>query len=202
MYLIAGLGNPGRKYQYTRHNLGFLTLQTLADRHQIPVDKKKFESRYGSGEILREKVILLTPMTYMNLSGQAVGSFLRYYQLPPQNLIVIHDDLDLSWTRLRISPKGGAAGHKGILSILDHLKTQAFIRIRMGISRPEDGIPPESYVLESFGAEEKKEIPSFTGLACEAVEVIIGQGVTAAMNRFNVRKSGPETKSPDPQARN
>jgi PTH1 family peptidyl-tRNA hydrolase len=191
VYLIAGLGNPGRKYQHTRHNLGFLTLQALADRHQIPIEKKKFEGRYGLGEILREKVILLTPMTYMNLSGQAVGSFLRYYQLPPQNLIVIHDDLDLSWTRIRISPKGGAAGHKGILSILDHLKTQAFIRIRMGIGRPEEGIPPESYVLESFGAEEKKELPSFTGLSCEAVEVIIGQGVTAAMNRFNVRKTSP-----------
>jgi peptidyl-tRNA hydrolase, PTH1 family len=192
VYLIAGLGNPGRKYQYTRHNLGFLTLQALACRHQIPLEKKKFEGLYGLGEILREKVILLTPMTYMNLSGQAVGSFLRYYQLLPEHLIVIHDDLDLSWTRIRISPKGGAAGHKGILSIIAQLKTQEFIRIRMGIGRPEEEIPPESYVLETFSAEEKKALPSLTDLACEAVEVIIGQGVTTAMNRFNVRKSNPD----------
>lgn len=193
MYLIAGLGNPGRKYQYTRHNLGFLTLQALAGRHQIPIEKKKFESLYGLGEILREKVILLTPMTYMNLSGQAVGSFLRYYQLPPEHLIVIHDDLDLSWTRIRISPKGGAAGHKGILSIIEQLKIRDFIRIRMGIGRPEEGTPPESYVLETFSAEEKKALPSLTGLACEAAEVIIDQGVTTAMNRFNIRQSSPES---------
>lgn len=192
MYLIAGLGNPGKNYQQTRHNLGFLTLQTLAGRHQIPLEKKKFESRYGLGEILREKVLLLTPMTYMNLSGQAVGSFLRYYQILPEHLIVVHDDLDLPWTRIRIAPKGGAAGHKGILSLIEHVKTQEFIRVRMGINRPAGGIPPESYVLETFSTEEKKELPALTGQACEAIECIIGQGVTTAMNRFNVRKSSPE----------
>lgn len=192
MYLIAGLGNPGKNYQYTRHNLGFLTLQTLAGRHQIPLEKKKFESCYGLGEILQEKVLLLTPMTYMNLSGQAVGSFLRYYHILPEHLVVVHDDLDLPWTRIRIAPKGGAAGHKGILSIIEHLKTQEFIRVRLGISRPAGEIPPESYVLETFSAEGKKELPTLTGIACEAIEVIIGQGVTAAMNRFNVWKSSPE----------
>lgn len=192
MYLIVGLGNPGKNYQYTRHNLGFLTLQTLAGRHQIPLEKKKFESRYGLGEILQEKVLLLTPMTYMNLSGQAVGSFLRYYHILPEHLVVVHDDLDLPWTRIRIAPKGGAAGHKGILSIIEHLNTQEFIRVRMGISRPAGEIPPEAYVLETFSAEEKKEIPTLTGMACEAIEVIIRQGVTTTMNRFNVWKSSPE----------
>ena len=193
MHVIAGLGNPGPEYQFTRHNLGFQTLKTLAQRHRISLEKKKFESRYGTGQIGREKVLLVKPRTYMNRSGQAVGSFLRYYQLPPEHLIVIHDDLDLSWTRIRISPKGGAAGHKGMLSIIEQLKIRDFIRIRMGIGQPEEGTPPESYVLETFSAEEKKALPSLTGLACEAVEVIIGQGVTTAMNRFNIRQSSPES---------
>lgn len=192
MYLIAGLGNPGKKYLFTRHNLGFLTLQALALRHQIPIEKKKFESGYGLGEILKEKVILLTPLTYMNLSGRAVGSFLRYYQILPDHLIVVHDDLDLPWTRLRVAPKGGAAGHKGILSIIEQLKTQDFIRIRIGISRPTEEIPPEAYVLENFSAGEKKELSPLIDQACDAIETILKQGVTAAMNWFNVRKTSPE----------
>ncbi|MFH0787490.1 MAG: aminoacyl-tRNA hydrolase [Pseudomonadota bacterium] len=192
MVLIAGLGNPGKNYQNTRHNLGFLTLQALARRHQIPIEKRKFESLYGSGEILRKKVILLTPLTYMNRSGLSIGHFLRYFQIPPDHLVVVHDDLDLPWTRIRIVPKGGAAGHKGLLSIIEQLKTQEFIRIRMGISRPSGEIPPESYVLESFSTTEKKELPLLTDQACEAIEVLMEQGVTAAMNRFNAWKSPTE----------
>lgn len=192
MYLIAGLGNPGKNYQYTRHNLGFLTLHALAHRHQILLEKRKFESRYGAGEIHGEKVFLLTPLTYMNLSGLAISRFLRYFQLSPDCLIVIHDDLDLPWTRLRVANKGGAAGHKGILSIIDQLQTREFVRIRMGIGRPPEGIPPESYVLEPLSAAEKKEVLFLTDKACEAIEVIIEQGVTAAMNRFNVRNPSTE----------
>lgn len=192
MFLIAGLGNPGGDYRFTRHNLGFLALQSLADRHHIAIEKRKFESRYGLGEILHEKVLLLTPLTYMNRSGLAIGSFLRYFQIPIDHLIVIHDDLDLSWSRIRIVPKGGAAGHKGILSIIDQLKTQEFMRLRMGISRPAEKIPSESYVLQSFSTEEKKELPALTGQACEAIELLLKQGLTPTMNRFNVRKSSDE----------
>ncbi|OGP49194.1 MAG: aminoacyl-tRNA hydrolase [Deltaproteobacteria bacterium RBG_13_43_22] len=192
MYLISGLGNPGQNYLNTRHNLGFLTLKALARRHNISTEKRKFESRYGLGEILREKVILLTPLTYMNRSGLAVGSFLRYFRIPPDCLIVIHDDLDLPWTRIRIAEGGGAAGHKGILSIIDQLQTRDFYRIRMGIGHPQEKIPPESYVLEPFSAEERKELQPLTTQACEAIEVIIEQGISAAMNRFNVRKSKTE----------
>lgn len=192
MYLISGLGNPGQNYLNTRHNLGFLTLKALARRHNILTEKRKFESRYGLGEILRKKVILLTPLTYMNRSGLAVGSFLRYFRIPPDCLIVIHDDLDLPWTRIRIAEGGGAAGHKGILSIIDQLQTRDFYRIRMGIGHPQEKIPPESYVLEPFSAEERKELQPLTTQACEAIEVIIEQGISAAMNRFNVRKSKTE----------
>ena len=188
MKLIVGLGNPGDKYQKTRHNLGFLTLQALARRHQLSIEKRKFESHYGLGEILQEKVILLTPLTYMNRSGLAVGSFLRYFQITPDGLIVIHDDLDLPFTRIRIANQGGAAGHKGILSVIDQIQNRAFMRIRMGIGRPPENIPPESYVLEPFSAEERKELPLLTGQACEAIELLIEQGITTAMNRYNVRK--------------
>jgi PTH1 family peptidyl-tRNA hydrolase len=173
--------------------MGFLALQALARRHQIIIEKRKFESHYGSGEILREKVILLTPQTYMNLSGLAVGSFLRYFQIPSENLMVIYDELDLPWGRMRLTNKGGAAGHKGLQSIIDQIKTREFIRIRLGIGRPPERIPAESYVLEPFSNQEKKELPLLIGQASEAVEVIIEQGLTAAMNRFNVR----ETKTMD-----
>lgn len=189
MVLIAGLGNPGKSYQYTRHNLGFLTLQALSRRHQIQIEKRKFESQYGLGEIQNKKVLLLTPLTYMNRSGSAVGHFLRYFQILPENLIVVHDDLDLPWTRIKVVPKGGAAGHKGILSIIEHLKTQEFIRLRLGIGRPLEFIPSESYVLETFSPAEKKELSSLTDQACEAVETLLDQGITAAMNRFNIRKT-------------
>ena len=192
MFLIAGLGNPGGSYRFTRHNFGFLTLQTLAERHQIVIEKRKFESRYGLGEILHEKVLLLTPLTYMNRSGQAIDAFLRYFQISIDHLVVIHDDLDLSWTRIRIVPKGGAAGHKGILSIIDQLKTQNFMRLRMGIGRPAEKIPSESYVLQSFSAEERKELPTLTAQAGEAIELLLKQGLTTTMNRFNIRKSSDQ----------
>lgn len=140
--------------------MGFLTLQALARRHQISTEKRKFKSHFGLGEILREKVLLLTPMTFMNLSGSAVNSFLRYYQVSSDNLMVIYDDLDLPWTRMRIANKGGAAGHKGLLSILDQIQSRDFIRIRLGIGRPPEKIPAESYVLEPFSAEERRDLPS------------------------------------------
>lgn len=188
-YLIAGLGNPGREYQFTRHNLGFLALKALAGRHRIAIEKRKFESLYGSGEIGADKVLLLTPLTYMNRSGQAVSSFLRYFQIPLTQLIVLHDDLDLAWTRLRIVPNGGAAGHKGILSLIEYLKTKEFIRLRLGIGRPAERIPAESYVLQPFSPEEKKELSALTDQAVEAIETLLSRGLTTAMNRFNVRKS-------------
>jgi peptidyl-tRNA hydrolase, PTH1 family len=192
VYLITGLGNPGKEYQHTRHNLGFLVLQSLAGRHHISIEKRKFKSVYGSGEIGTEKVTLLTPLTYMNRSGQAVSSFLRYFHIPLDQLIVVHDDLDLAWTRLRIVPNGGAAGHKGILSLIEHLKSQDFIRLRIGIGHPTEKIPAEAYVLQPFPQTEKKELPPLIDQACDAVETLLSQGLTTAMNRFNGRKISPE----------
>jgi PTH1 family peptidyl-tRNA hydrolase len=191
LYLIAALGNPGKKYQNTRHNIGFLTIQVLARRHGISIDKKKFEGQYGSGEILNEKVILLTPLTYMNLSGLAVGAYLRYFRISFDHLIVIHDDLDLSWAGLRIADKRGAAGHKGVLSIIEDIKTREFIRVRMGIGRPKEDLPPEAYVLEPFSRDEQQQLPALLDRACEAVEAIISQGPISAMNGFNARTINP-----------
>jgi peptidyl-tRNA hydrolase, PTH1 family len=197
VYLIAGLGNPGKEYQFSRHNMGFLVLQNLAARHDISIGKKKFEALYGSGDIGSEKALLLTPMTYMNRSGQAVSSFLRYFNLPLDHLIVVHDDLDLSWGRLRLAPNGGAAGHKGILSLIDHLQSKEFIRLRVGIGRPAGKTPVEAYVLQPFSNTEKQELPPISEQACEALEVLLSQGLTTAMNRFNVRKTPGSNASPE-----
>jgi peptidyl-tRNA hydrolase, PTH1 family len=183
--VIAGLGNPGKEYRYTRHNVGFLTIQTLAQRHQLSLSKRKFESRFGLGFVGRHKSLLVTPLTFMNRSGPAVLKWLDYYHLRPDNLLVIHDDLDLPWTRLRIVTKGGAGGHKGVLSIIAELQTREFARIRLGIGRPPEGKPPEAYVLESFSEEEKKQLPQVVTRACEAVEAILDNGALAAMNHFN-----------------
>lgn len=191
MYLIAALGNPGRRYQNTRHNIGFLTLETLGRRHGIAVEKKKFEGRYGLGTIGENPVLLLTPLTYMNRSGTAVAAFLHYFRIPLNHLIVLHDDMDLPWNTLRISEKRGAAGHKGVLSVIQEIKTTEFIRVRIGIGRPPTGVPPEAYVLEKFSPAEKADLPFLTERASEAVEAILSQGITPAMNRFNVRKTVP-----------
>jgi peptidyl-tRNA hydrolase, PTH1 family len=187
--VIAGLGNPGQEYRYTRHNLGFLTIQTLAQRHQISLAKNKFESRFGLGFVSRQKSLLVAPLTFMNRSGSAVLRWLDYYHLTPDNLLVIHDDLDLSWSRLRIVTKGGAGGHKGVFSIIEELQTREFTRVRLGIGRPPEGKPPEAYVLESFPEEEKKQLPQVVTRACEAVEAILENGVLAAMNHFNTAKN-------------
>lgn len=189
MYLIAALGNPGKAYRYTRHNIGFLALETLGRRHGIAVEKKKFEGRYGSGVISGKEVILLTPMTYMNRSGTAVAAFLRYFRIPPEHLIVLHDDMDLPWQVLRLTEKRGAAGHKGVLSIIHEVQTKAFIRVRIGIGRPPLGVSPESYVLERLSSTEAADLPSLTERVSEAVETILEHGITAAMNRFNAQKT-------------
>ena len=158
MYLIAGLGNPGRKYQFTRHNLGFRVIEALAQNHQIPLNQKKFQSIFGQGIIEGQKVQLLLPQTYMNLSGVAVAHWIRYFHSSPERLVVVHDDLDLAWGRIRIVAKGGAAGHRGVLSLIEHLQTNVFIRLRVGVGRPPGDQPPEVYVLETIPASRRADL--------------------------------------------
>jgi peptidyl-tRNA hydrolase, PTH1 family len=198
VYLIAGLGNPGRKYQFTRHNLGFRVIETLAQNHQIPLNQKKFQSIFGQGIIEGHKVQLLLPQTYMNLSGVAVGHWIRYFHSSPEHLVVVHDDLDLAWGRIRIVAKGGAAGHRGVLSLIEHLQTNVFIRLRVGVGRPPGDQPPEVYVLETISASRRADLDQLVEEAGSALEMILRDGVERAMNEFNARGSKKEKAQPSP----
>jgi PTH1 family peptidyl-tRNA hydrolase len=198
VYLIAGLGNPGRKYQLTRHNLGFRVIETLAQNHQISLNQKKFQSIFGQGIIEGHKVHLILPQTYMNLSGIAVGHWVRYFHSSPERLVVVHDDLDLAWGRLRIVAKGGAGGHRGVLSLIEHLQTKVFIRLRVGVGRPPGDQPPEAYVLETIPASLRADLDQLVREAASALEMIIREGVERAMNGFNARGSQKDQPQPSP----
>ena len=188
MKLIAGLGNPGSEYRDTRHNFGFLAVDALAKAHRIRVWGFRFHARVGKGRIAGQEAVLLKPRTYMNLSGAAVASALRYHRLDPADLIVIHDDLDLPLGRLKITRQGGPGGHKGVASIIEELGTNSFLRLRLGIGKPESKDDTIDFVLWPFAAEEIPLRDQVIAQAGEAVAVILRQGVDAAMNRYN--KSG------------
>ena len=185
MKLIAGLGNPGREYRDSRHNFGFLVVDALAAAQHIRVWGFRFHSRIGKGRLAGEEVVLQKPRTYMNLSGSAVAPALRSYHLEPADLLVIHDDLDLPLGRLKITAKGGSAGHKGIASIIQQLGTDQFLRLRLGIGKPESSEDTVEFVLRPFRSGELKQRNEILDRAVEAVEVILSEGVEAAMNRFH-----------------
>ncbi len=185
VYMIAGLGNPGRDYRETRHNIGFMTIDAFAERHAIKMNKVQNQAITGSGRIASARVILVKPQTFMNLSGQAVGSLVRYYKVPLENLIVAHDDVDLPFATIRMRPGGGSAGQKGIASIIKLIGTQDFARLRMGIGRPPGQMNAADYVLQSFSNSEKELLTSFLHRAVEALDCYLEDGLENAMNRFN-----------------
>ncbi|HWO94950.1 MAG TPA: aminoacyl-tRNA hydrolase [Bacillus sp. (in: firmicutes)] len=154
MKLIVGLGNPGKDYEQTRHNIGFMIIDELAKHLDIRLDKTKFNGLYGQGIVNGEKVILLKPLTYMNLSGESVRPIMDYYNIDTDDLLVIYDDLDLPQGKIRLRTKGSAGGHNGIKSLNQHLGTQEFNRIRVGIGRPQNGMKVVDYVLGRFTNEE------------------------------------------------
>ncbi len=184
-WLIVGLGNPGAKYAATPHNLGFMVVEVLADHHDIPLAKKSMEARWGKGRLDGAAVVLAQPQTYMNLSGRAVGQLLRYFDVAAENLVVIHDDLDVPGGRLKLARGGGAGGHKGVLSIAGALHTQEFYRVKMGIGRPLAGMPPEAFVLSPFPREDWEAVASLVERAAQAVAVLITTGLAAAQNQFH-----------------
>ncbi len=189
MKIIAGLGNPGREYAGTRHNIGFSVIEQLADQYNISMTEKKHKAVYGRGRIEGEKVILLEPQTYMNLSGESILDAVQYYKLDPeQDLLVIYDDIDLEAGRLRIRAKGSAGGHNGVKNIIANLGTQIFPRIRVGVGAKPKGWDLVDHVLGRFSREEVPLIEEGKKAACQAVGIIIGQGVEAAMNQMNVKK--------------
>ena len=189
-WLIIGLGNPGPEYEFTPHNLGFLVVDRLAVRHRISVTRPECKSHAGVGRIGSSDVMLAKPQTFMNLSGSSVKPLLDKLELGPDRLIVIYDELDLPWQALRIRPKGSAGGHHGMESLIKHLGTSDFARIRLGIDpgRPiGDGI---DYLLTPIKSGLRKDLDPLLDLASEAVESIIADGVEMAMTKFNRRAGG------------
>ncbi len=193
MKLIVGLGNPGRKYEKSRHNVGFMCLNHFARTHSIRFDKKQGKARIGSGEVAGSKVVVAKPQTYMNLSGQAVSLLVRRFNTSLDNLLVIHDDLDLPLGKIRIRQGGGSAGHKGVKSITTEVGSQNFPRLRVGIGRPTvvEGSTEiteadiVAYVLSDFTPEEKQTITQVIPSVSEAILCLLTEGLTAAMNRYN-----------------
>jgi len=183
--LIIGLGNPGLKYQITRHNSGFLAVDEIAVGHNIPIQLKGFDSRYGKGRIGDIPILLVKPTTFMNISGIAVKKIVDYFKIDIQDIIVIHDDIDLPFRTIRLKAGGGHAGHKGLISIIDSLVNPEFSRVRIGIGRPFDKLTVESYVLEEFVEDELRLLPEITKTVSNAVTMIVTSGIQAAMNLYN-----------------
>jgi len=185
MYLIIGLGNPGKRYRWTRHNIGFMVLERLAVKHEVDLKQKSFDALWGRGKIAGTELFLAMPQTYMNLSGIAVRGLLAYFKVDINNLIVIHDDLDLPFGNVRLKKGGGNAGHKGLGSITETLGSSDFIRVRLGIGRPADKSRIEGYVLEPFEAEEEIPfLPKVVSGAAEAVEDIVLSGMEKAIAKY------------------
>ena len=201
--LIVGLGNPGPRYLYNRHNIGFQCVDLYAQRHNIEMSRMQNNARIGDGwvqkrtsvldalsgglpQVQRQKVLLVKPLTYMNLSGEAVGALVRYYDVPLTEVMVIHDDLDLAPGTLRLRPGGGSGGQNGIKSLIQHLGAQEFARLGVGIGRPPGRMAPADYVLQNFSKDEEENL--FGPLRHEVLDALdcwIFQGMDAAMNQFN-----------------
>jgi len=184
--LIVGLGNPGKQYADTRHNVGFLVIDYLAEKLGIKVDRVKFKSVIGEGFVGYEKVVLAKPQTYMNLSGEAVIDMVQWYKIGPEDLLVVFDDMDLPLGKLRLRMKGGAGGHNGMKSIIYLIQSEEFPRLRIGIGRPEnENVESVDYVLGKFSDEEAKIITEAVKKAADAVLEVLEKGVEKAMNEVN-----------------
>ena len=199
MWLIAGLGNPGKKYERNRHNVGFRVADELARRHGVGPLKEKFGGLTGTGIIAGQRASIIKPMKYMNLSGFAVSQAVQFQGIDPAELIVVHDEIDLPFARLRLKSGGGHGGHNGVRSVVEQLGHGDFLRVRIGVGRPEteSGDAGEgrvsSHVLSDFPAEMDRDVAQLVDRATDAVEAIITRGIRAAMNEFN----GDVTKKAD-----
>ena len=188
MYIIVGLGNPGKQYAKTRHNVGFDTIDRLADRYNISVDTKKHKALCGKGMIEGQKVVLAKPQTFMNLSGESVRELTDFYKIDPEEeLIVIYDDISLEPGQLRVRPKGSAGGHKGIKNIIAQIGTQVFKRVKVGVGEKPKGYDLADYVLGHFSKEERAVMEDAFERAAEAAVCMMNDSMEHAMNQFNKR---------------
>lgn len=183
--LIVGLGNPGREYRDSRHNIGFMLVDRLAEQLETRLTRMQNKALIGSGTMNGIKLVLAKPQTYMNLSGEAVSGLIRFYKIPLEKLMVVHDDIDLPFGTLRLRPTGSSAGQKGIQSIIERLGTQDFPRMRIGVGRPPGQKQGASYVLQDFSLAEREELKVILDEAAEAVKVFVENGINQAMNQFN-----------------
>ena len=185
MYIIAGLGNPDLKYDRTRHNIGFRMIDALAEKHGISISEKKHKGLIGKGMIGGEKVILVKPLTYMNLSGDCIREAADYYKVEPEQIIVLFDDISLDVGKLRIRKKGSAGGHNGIKSIIASLGSDNFPRLKFGVGDKPKNMDLADYVLGHFGKEDEETVNGKLGTVCDAVECMIKEGPEGAMNKYN-----------------
>ncbi len=188
LYLLVGLGNPGQKYVFSRHNVGFWVIDELADRSRASLEEIKYQACFTPAPIAGVDVVLAKPLTYMNRSGIAVGSLMRRFSLRPEKVLVIYDDMDLPLGKMRLRPAGGSGGHRGMASVITALGSEAVPRLRLGIGRQEGEQGKENnpaYVLSSFAPEEEEIMGETVAKAADAVEVFLAEGIQAAMNRYN-----------------
>ena len=185
MYLIAGLGNPENEYAHTRHNMGFDTINNIAKNNNININKTKFKALYETGIIQGKKVILLKPQTYMNSSGISIKEVVDFYNIKPEEIIIIYDDIDIEKGKIKLRKKGGPGSHNGMKSVIQELQSTDFIRIRVGIGQPEFKKDMINYVIGNVPDEEQKVLQEGTQKAAEAVEEILRNGIDIAMNKFN-----------------
>ena len=190
MFLVAGLGNPGEEYALTPHNLGFLVVDQLGGRHGIRISRKDSQALAGVGDIDGHRVMLAKPQTYMNLSGVSVKALVGKHGIELERLVVVYDELDLPWGALRIKPKGSAAGHNGMKSVIGSLKTSDIVRVRLGIHPGRKLASGADFVLSPVKRSQREELDEFVGYAADAVRSIIAEGVSKAMTKFNRRAPG------------
>ncbi len=187
MKIIVGLGNPGIQYRMSRHNIGFQVVDRLAQINNLTVRTKRFKSLYGRGSIDSQQVILTKPITFMNRSGEAVKKATDFFHLSVEDLVVVHDDMDLPFGRVRFKRRGGDGGHQGVRSIIDSLGESAFLRLKVGIGRPPQGMDPADYVLEAFDKSEQSRLDQVLSQAAGSLKVMLSEGLEKAMNQFQKR---------------
>jgi len=185
MFLVVGLGNPGKPYTYNRHNVGFHVINTIASHYHIQVRQRVGHATVGTGEIEGMPVVLAKPKTFMNLSGRSVQSLMARYKVRPSHTIVVHDDLDLPLGKIRVYMNGGTGGHRGLRSIIDDIGTKDFYRVRIGIGRPPNHVDPADFVLSDFLPEEMPDIEQAIGDAALAIVSLLKEGIATAMNKYN-----------------